>query len=116
MAYRAMWCAFCSMLCAWHLNPACADTPPPPPPLPASSPRHLVVTNPHIQRVYMSYFHAFETLRVYPPVTSLADNNDFCALLRRLVDEHGRCAHVSVWGGGGLGEVVTQRTHGVASC
>jgi hypothetical protein len=48
-----------------------------------------VVTNPHIQRVYMGYFHAFETLRVYRPVKSLSDNNDFCALLRRLVDEHG---------------------------
>jgi hypothetical protein len=59
------------------------------PPSPHPPPSHLVVSNPHIQRVYMSYFHAFETLRVYPPVTSLAGNNDFCALLRRLVDEHG---------------------------
>lgn len=49
---------------------------------------HLVVTNPHIQRVYMGYFHAFETLRAARPVTSLADNTEFCGLLRRLVDEH----------------------------
>jgi len=47
------------------------------------------VTNPHIQRVYQSYFHAFEVLRVYRPVKTLADNTEFCALLRRLVDEHG---------------------------
>lgn len=48
-----------------------------------------MVTNPHIQRVYMGYFHAFETLRGARPVQSLADNTEFCALLRRLVDEHG---------------------------
>ena len=70
---------------------------------------HLVVTNPHIQRVYMGYFHAFETLRGYRSVQSLADNTEFCSLLRRLVDEHGACRHwecvgtcirVCVWGGG----------------
>jgi hypothetical protein len=37
----------------------------------------------------MGYFHAFETLRVQRPVKTLSDNNEFCALLRRLVDEHG---------------------------
>ncbi|KAF6261335.1 alpha-ketoacid dehydrogenase kinase [Scenedesmus sp. NREL 46B-D3] len=50
---------------------------------------HLVVSNPHIKRVYNAYFHAFETLRAYPPVKSVADNAAFCTLLRRLVDEHG---------------------------
>jgi [3-methyl-2-oxobutanoate dehydrogenase (acetyl-transferring)] kinase len=48
-----------------------------------------VVSNPHIKRVYNAYFHAFETLRAYPPVSSVADNAAFCILLRRLVDEHG---------------------------
>jgi hypothetical protein len=48
-----------------------------------------VVSNPHIKRVYNAYFHAFETLRVYPLVKSVADNAAFCTLLRRLVDEHG---------------------------
>ncbi|WIA32443.1 hypothetical protein OEZ86_003265 [Tetradesmus obliquus] len=50
---------------------------------------HLVVSNPHIKRVYNAYFHAFETLRAYPPVKTVADNAAFCVLLRRLVDEHG---------------------------
>jgi Mitochondrial branched-chain alpha-ketoacid dehydrogenase kinase len=51
--------------------------------------RHLVVTNPHIKRVYTSYYHAFETLRIQPLVRTLEDNERFCILLRRLVDEHG---------------------------
>jgi [3-methyl-2-oxobutanoate dehydrogenase (acetyl-transferring)] kinase len=51
--------------------------------------RYLVVTNPHIKRVYNAYYHAFETLRQYPTVKTLADNTAFCILLRRLVDEHG---------------------------
>ncbi|KAF8071299.1 hypothetical protein HT031_001382 [Scenedesmus sp. PABB004] len=50
---------------------------------------HLVVTNPHIKRVYTSYYHAFETLRRHPRVECTADDAPFCALLRRLVDEHG---------------------------
>jgi hypothetical protein len=62
-----------------------------------------VVSNPHIKRVYNAYFHAFETLRVYPPVKSVADNAAFCTLLRRLVDEHGRVlevlARVVTWQG-----------------
>ncbi|GBF98531.1 pyruvate dehydrogenase kinase [Raphidocelis subcapitata] len=49
---------------------------------------HLVVTNPHVNRVYKSYHHAFEVLRQLPPVASPADNASFCVLLRRLVDEH----------------------------
>jgi hypothetical protein len=53
-----------------------------------------VVSNPHIKRVYNAYFHAFETLRVYPPVKSVADNAAFCTLLRRLVDEHGELLHI----------------------
>lgn len=51
---------------------------------------YLVVTNPHIKRVYNAYYHAFETLRATPEVSTLADNAAFCTLLRRLVDEHGR--------------------------
>ena len=31
---------------------------------------HLVVANPHIGRVYSSYYHAFNTLRAAPPVTT----------------------------------------------
>jgi hypothetical protein len=29
---------------------------------------HIVVTNPHVTRVYHAYYHAFETLRQLPPV------------------------------------------------
>jgi hypothetical protein len=60
------------------------------------------VTNPHIRRVYEGYFHAFETLRRQPRVASLADNGAFCALLRRLVDEHG-AARARGRGAGGCG-------------
>eukprot|EP00878_Enallax_costatus_P015017 GHUV01015724.1.p1 GENE.GHUV01015724.1~~GHUV01015724.1.p1 ORF type:complete len:495 (+),score=95.37 GHUV01015724.1:1927-3411(+) len=50
---------------------------------------HLVVTNPHIKRVYNAYYHAFDTLRATPEVKTMSDNVAFCTLLRRLVDEHG---------------------------
>ncbi|RMZ55502.1 hypothetical protein APUTEX25_000085, partial [Auxenochlorella protothecoides] len=49
---------------------------------------HLVVTNPHIHRVYTAYFHTLQTLLAVPPVTSLAQNEEFTALLKRLVDDH----------------------------
>lgn len=49
---------------------------------------HIVVTNPHITRVYHAYYHAFEVLRQLPPVSSPSDNASFCSLIRRLVDEH----------------------------
>lgn len=51
----------------------------------------IVVTNPHIKRVYTAYYNAFETLRTWPMVSSLEENHAFCTLLRRLVDEHGEC-------------------------
>lgn len=50
---------------------------------------YIVVTNPHIKRVYNCYFHAFNTLRTFGPIASLADNEHFSQVLRRLVDEHG---------------------------
>lgn len=50
---------------------------------------YIVVTNPHIKRVYDCYFHAFNELRTFPPVCSLGDNERFSSVLRRLVDEHG---------------------------
>lgn len=49
---------------------------------------HIVVTNPHINRVYKAYHHAFETLRVHKVVKTMKDNEAFTALMRRLVDEH----------------------------
>jgi [3-methyl-2-oxobutanoate dehydrogenase (acetyl-transferring)] kinase len=49
---------------------------------------HVVVSNPHVQRVYHAYAHAFDVLRALPPPSTLEGNARFCALLRRLVDEH----------------------------
>lgn len=48
----------------------------------------IVVTNPHIKKVYQSYYTAFETLRQLPPVSSLEENANFTALLRKMLDEH----------------------------
>jgi len=52
---------------------------------------YIVVTNPHIRRVYDAYYHAFQTLRVQPPVLTEEDNVEFTHMLKRLVDEHGVC-------------------------
>ncbi|KAL4447906.1 hypothetical protein ABPG75_005125 [Micractinium tetrahymenae] len=49
---------------------------------------YIVVNNPNIKKVYNAYHHGFATLRALPPVTSMQQNADFVALLRRLVDEH----------------------------
>lgn len=52
---------------------------------------YIVVTNPHIKRVYDSYQHAFETLHNLPQVRTVEQNAEFTTLLKRLVDEHGEC-------------------------
>lgn len=51
---------------------------------------YIVVTNPHIKKVYDSYHHAFDTLHKRPPVETIEQNADFTLLLKRLVDEHGQ--------------------------
>ena len=51
---------------------------------------YVVVTNPHIKRVYDSYQHAFETLHNLPQVKTVEQNAKFTVLLKRLVDEHGQ--------------------------
>lgn len=51
---------------------------------------YIVVTNPHIKKVYDSYHHAFDTLHKMPSVQTIEQNADFTTLLKRLVDEHGR--------------------------
>lgn len=48
----------------------------------------IVVTNPHIKRVYEAHWHAFNTLRNHPIPRNSLENEEFTALLRRLVDEH----------------------------
>ncbi len=49
---------------------------------------HIVVSNPHIRRVYDAYRHAFDTLLAGPPVVDAASQLAFTTLLRRLVEEH----------------------------
>mmetsp|Transcript_913 Transcript_913/g.2443 ORF Transcript_913/g.2443 Transcript_913/m.2443 type:complete len:544 (-) Transcript_913:136-1767(-) len=49
---------------------------------------HIVVTNPHIRRVYECYYNSFNALRSVPPVHTLPENAAFCALLRTHMDEH----------------------------
>ena len=51
---------------------------------------YIVVTNPHIKKVYDSYQHAFETLHNLPKVKTVEQNAEFTVLLKRLVDEHGQ--------------------------
>lgn len=51
---------------------------------------YIVVTNPHIKKVYDSYQHAFETLHNLPKVETVEQNAAFTVLLKRLVDEHGQ--------------------------
>lgn len=53
---------------------------------------YIVVTNPHIEKVYKAYYHAFNVLKDERPPATLADNEKFISLLRRLVDEHGEMA------------------------
>lgn len=65
----------CEHACAcaasdWHARAALAGVPAarvlvPQAHLPAACPRYLVVTNPHIKRVYNAYYHAFEVWRTH---------------------------------------------------
>lgn len=50
----------------------------------------IAVSNPHIRQVYDAYRLAFDTLTALPPVETPAANAAFTALLKRLVDEHGK--------------------------
>ncbi|KAI8356095.1 hypothetical protein EDC96DRAFT_515762 [Choanephora cucurbitarum] len=47
----------------------------------------FVGTNPHIEYVYKLYWGAFESLRTFPPVKTLEDNQKFCDLLRNLLED-----------------------------
>nr|AAV41811.1 pyruvate dehydrogenase kinase-like protein [Chlamydomonas incerta] len=49
---------------------------------------YIVVTNPHIKKVYNQYYVSFETLRRVPTIKTLEDNQDFCQLLRQHLDSH----------------------------
>lgn len=58
---------------------------------------YIVVTNPHIKKVYDSYQHAFDTLHNLPPVKTVEQNAEFTILLKRLVDEHGQHAVLTTY-------------------
>ncbi|KAG2451153.1 hypothetical protein HYH02_004420 [Chlamydomonas schloesseri] len=49
---------------------------------------YIVVTNPHIKKVYNQYYVSFETLRRVPTIRTLEENQDFCQLLREHLDSH----------------------------
>ncbi|KAK9818127.1 hypothetical protein WJX72_007548 [[Myrmecia] bisecta] len=49
---------------------------------------YIVVTNPHIKRVYDAYYHTFDTIIQQPLVQTHTENEHFTVLLKRLVDEH----------------------------
>lgn len=49
---------------------------------------YIVVTNPHIKKVYNQYYVSFETLRRVPTIRTLEDNQEFTQLLRQHLDSH----------------------------
>lgn len=48
----------------------------------------VVMTNQHLEDVYQKYWSAFETFRRFPHIKTVDDNEKFCNLLRRLLDDH----------------------------
>ncbi|PPQ77751.1 hypothetical protein CVT25_011186 [Psilocybe cyanescens] len=49
---------------------------------------YVVVTQEGVAKVYELYWSAFEKLRNYPKVTSLAENDRFCQFVGTLLNEH----------------------------
>ncbi|PWN33980.1 alpha-ketoacid dehydrogenase kinase [Meira miltonrushii] len=48
----------------------------------------VVMTNKHLEEVYEKYWTAFETFRKVPNIRTMEDNEEFCATLKRLLDDH----------------------------
>ncbi|CAG8502829.1 9788_t:CDS:1, partial [Acaulospora morrowiae] len=48
----------------------------------------IVGTNPHIAKVYDLYWTAFETFIKFPPIKTMADNDEFCKVLKTLLKDH----------------------------
>jgi len=48
----------------------------------------VVVTNPHMSHVYELYYKAFETLRRVPEIKTVEDNDRYCALISKTLQEH----------------------------
>jgi hypothetical protein len=47
-----------------------------------------VVSNAHLCRVYEMYYNAFNQFRKFPRIRTLEDNDRFCLLLNKLLNEH----------------------------
>ena len=49
---------------------------------------YAVVTNPHMSHVYELYYNAFEAFRKARPVKSVRDNDEYCVLVKKLLEDH----------------------------
>lgn len=49
---------------------------------------YVVVTNPHVSHVYELYYKAFEMLRRFPDIRTVKDNDNYCALISKNLQEH----------------------------
>ncbi len=49
---------------------------------------YVVVTNPHLSHVYDLYYKAFETLRRFREIRTVEENEQYCAVIKRTLQEH----------------------------
>ena len=49
---------------------------------------YAVVTNSHMSHVYEAYYSAFEAFRKARPVKDVRGNEEYCALVKRLLEDH----------------------------
>jgi len=49
---------------------------------------YVVVSNKHISHVYERYYSAFETFRRVPEIKTLSENDEFCNVVSRMLEEH----------------------------
>ena len=49
---------------------------------------YVVVTNQHISHVYELYYKAFDILHKVPEITSVEDNERYCKIIERTLQEH----------------------------
>lgn len=48
----------------------------------------VVVTNPHISHVYELYYKAFETLRRIEEIKTVEENDRYCGIVSKTLQEH----------------------------
>jgi len=49
---------------------------------------YVVATNPHIKKVFETYYTSFNLLRTHPLVTTMEQNESLCTLLKALIDKN----------------------------